>query len=291
MPGLPVKPFGMWTLEAPSETGRAAAMACVHRIRNADLRERVRAHLDSFESNSSSYRAVLEDDAAHELNQQEFDVPEVSKTELIWLYDNQLSRPGRPGREIYNSLMLLAPYGLCAYCQYGLATTLDHFVPKVAIAGLAIEPLNLVPCCKDCNHILGELFSESSGFQLLHPYFLPKIGRWLFARADERDGGVVLQFFAKPAQEVPDAVKQRIVNQFATLRLGERYATVSGVDLPEIAAQLPQLFKATGSEGVRQHLMGMAIKSTASGINSRRAVIYEALAASDWYCSGGFIET
>lgn len=80
---------------------------------------------------------------------------------------------------------------------YSVATTLDHFVPKTLVPGLSIDPWNLVPACSDCNHGLFDNFSEQSTEQMLYPYFVPPIGRWLTASIGHTHP-VTVRFAATP---------------------------------------------------------------------------------------------
>lgn len=39
----------------------------------------------------------------------------------------------------------------CPHCGVNTPSTLDHFLPKTVLPEFAIHPLNLIPCCPNCN--------------------------------------------------------------------------------------------------------------------------------------------
>jgi len=46
--------------------------------------------------------------------------------------------------------------GKCQYCGIGVPTTFDHYMPKGIFPEYSVLPINLVPCCYECNNIRGE---------------------------------------------------------------------------------------------------------------------------------------
>jgi hypothetical protein len=74
-----------------------------------------------------------------------------SATQLKNLYDDNFARARSTGRPIYDRIMAAAPRSICPLCKLRTVSTLDHFLPKATYPLLAVTPLNLVPCCSDCN--------------------------------------------------------------------------------------------------------------------------------------------
>lgn len=277
----------MWKVEPPPEpAAEEAAKSCASGIGRAEFRLRVQDRISAFVNNSSMYRRAACSNQLHELTSETFEIEGIGAGELVSIYNNQMARSGRPGRVVYDAIMRKAPDGLCAYCQYGQASTLDHFVPKTLISGLAIDPWNLIPCCKDCNYKLNQQFSTSADTQLLHPYYMPDIGRWLRARTLPGPP-VSLEFFPDPPTHLTELTRTRIQNQFYSLGLDELYSVVSASDLIEIASSLTVL-AGGGRADIRAHLNEMAEHLAGVTPNGRRRVIYEALAADRDFCDGGF---
>ncbi|WP_429413387.1 HNH endonuclease [Nocardia sp. GAS34] len=213
---------------------------------------------------------------------------ELSASEMRSLYTGQLVRRDTPARAHYDKIILAAPYGLCCYCQYGEANTIDHFIPKTHVPALAIDGWNLMPCCGKCNHTLLDFHSDKPEKQLLHPYAMPALGRWLRARVIEQVP-VVLQFTAEPEAGLTEILQQRILNEFEALHLGERYAIVAAEQISTTNRTLSRRWGSEDHETVRAHLREQALDEAGPDVNDRRAVVYEALADSDWYCQGGFL--
>jgi hypothetical protein len=59
-------------------------------------------------------------------------------------------------------------------------------------------------------------------------------------------------------------------------------------EISSIRRLLRQMRAIQGSEGVRAHLKECEDSAREHDINSWKAAMFAALAASDWYCSGGF---
>ncbi|MCQ6271010.1 hypothetical protein M8J71_10995 [Pseudarthrobacter sp. R1] len=253
------------------------------------MRRKVIRALEDIETNNGTFKSYISQNLGHALSEESLQVSGVSKDDFIWLYTTQLAKRTRPARVIYDSIVQAAPNGLCCYCQYGKASTLDHFVPKAVVSALAIDPWNLVPACSDCNHEMLDEFSNQEERQFLHPYFIPAIGRWLYAEVVE-GSPATLQFFANPDSALPDALRHRISNQHTELKLSGLYAIVSAQDLAEISNNVRRIYAAGGASAVQDHLREMSQDCFAADVNNRRGVLYEALANSPWYYGGGFNE-
>jgi 5-methylcytosine-specific restriction endonuclease McrA len=85
-------------------------------------------------------------------------------------------------KRVYDPLLALANHGRCPFCNERDASTLDHYLPKSIFPEFAILPINLIPCCKDCNHEKGEHKADSETKQLIHPYYDDiDSQQWLYA--------------------------------------------------------------------------------------------------------------
>lgn len=273
----------MWAANSPQRTVQEAAIACAESIRNADLRRRVLTAITSLAAISAAFQALGEEDKIHAVPN--YPVSGLTADEMVSLYSHQFV--AGQGRAIYDEIIQAAPRGRCCYCQFGIATTLDHFVPKRPYSGLAIEPWNLIPACKDCNHRLLNAFSTRPQEQMLHPYFMPDIGRWLYARVLPGEP-YALQFHVQPDVSLNSFMKQRICAQAESLKLCALYSIVGSAELSDISASLPRLHKLGGAQLVKEQLEDMKNQAMKNGQNSRRAVICEALSDDYGYCDGGF---
>lgn len=277
----------MWRVEAPRVTTAATAEACVKRIRDSRLRAAVRASIPQLEANADIYRENVAAAALHSVLAHDFPLSQLGDNDMKWLYNQRLVRSTSPGRQIYDQLMVAAPNGLCAYCQHDEATELDHFVPKDHVASLSIEPWNLVPSCHRCNHLMGKLWSGEQDKQMLHPYNVPPLGRWLYAKVDRTTPPAVL-FSADPDSSLDQQLANRICEQFKTLQLHVLFSKAISSELSGLNARLPRQYDDQAE--LQKFLTESAAVAFADDANSRRGALYEGLSNDSWYieqvCSG-----
>ena len=125
---------------------------------------------------------------------------DLSKAELVALYDTGVVRSnGRP-RQIYDELKLAA-HDECPYCGgVGELGTLDHYLPKSRFPAYSVLPLNLIPACGVCNTGMGSNFPTDPNLQPLHPY-LDEVHffdeKWTTASVREEDP-IVVDFDVDP---------------------------------------------------------------------------------------------
>jgi len=277
----------MWAGNQPSVTAEESAKVCALGVGDPDLRQRVTDANPEFAANSAKLQEAAASGKLYGVTSIDFPISNLSPSDLLWLYDAQLAKKRRPAYKIRDKIMSGAPHGLCLYCRHGQAKTLDHFIPKSLIPGLAIDPWNLVPACFDCNHGLSNHFSDQPTEQMLHPYFMPPLGRWLTASVDHSDP-VVVQFAATPGESLPAELQMRIRYQFKRLDLGLRYSILCAGEVAGLNRRLEDQFRNAAFGEVSAYLSELALLAFGTDPNDRRAVMYEALAADAWYCKGGY---
>lgn len=279
----------MWPVDAPEVTSSEVANAAVTRVHNRSLKGRVHAAISSLEANGSHYRQLASSGSLHTALPSHFVIDGITNQEFEDLYTKGLLKR-KAGREMYELLRTSGPHGRCAYCQYGLATTLDHFIPKGAASDLfptlAIEPFNLVPSCKDCNHALGDSYGSEPSTELIHPYFMPRIGRWLYVEIN-RTNPVTVTYEARADTGLPTLLQTRLVNEFARLKLDKLYSTIAAKELSGLSSSLSRFNSAAS---IRAHLSETTLDAFARDPNDTIGALHEALAESDWYCGGAFLQ-
>lgn len=218
-------------------------------------------------------------------------IGELTKQELKDLYSQHMVGAGKPARRIYDELRALAPLGKCPLCSIGDASTLDHYLPKAKFPLVSILPLNLVPSCKDCNS--GEKKARTASTkeeQCLHPYFDHSFfitEQWIFASIGETSPATV-SFYVNPPAHWDEIAKARVRSHFSDFNLASRFSTQTTTELSALKYALQELHGLSGSQGVREHLQMMARSYHRAHVNSWQTAMYQALAASTWYCDGGF---
>lgn len=278
----------MWKVSPPSVTAAEVARECVTRVSNKDLADRVRKSTSSLTTNSSALQQLIATHSVASIVGSPPVVSGVADDEMKWLYDAQLGQKGRPAYEGPRQRMLAAaPYGQCSYCQFGVAKTLDHFVPKSLVPALSIDPWNLVPCCHQCNNEINDDFSLNTEEQFLHPYAMPNVGRWLAAEVLKTDP-VSVSFTAEPSTSLSPGIAARILHQFTSFELADMYAVASSSEIAQLSITFVREFGHEQPSEVRKSLLQSAGGALEEDVNSRRGVMLQALADDAWFCSTGY---
>lgn len=279
----------MWAAERrPAVSASDTAKACVERMQNANtLKLIVLDSLSQFDTNSRTYQIAATADALHTLTIADVPAPGgLTDGQLHRLYKEQLAAARSAAYRIYQSLKLSGPGRRCTYCRYQVADSLDHVIPKALMSALSIEPWNLVPACSLCNRRLRAQWPTDPAQRMLHPYFMPTIGRWLFASVDNGTPGtdeeVVVRFHAQPDNQLlGEELCSRVRFQFATLGLDTTFGTLAVDELRPIQETLRQRFER--KDDAREHLAEQADIHLASDANNLRGVLYETLSQDDTF--------
>jgi len=214
----------------------------------------------------------------------------VTAKEMEQLYDRHMARQKSRGRDTYDKIMMAAEHGQCPFCGHLPVSTLDHSLPKAHHPALAVAPVNLIPCCKDCNHNKGTLVPNSEETQFFHAYYDDVTAdRWLYAEIVEGSPPGA-RFFVHAPAHWGAATTARVQRQFSALKLGRLYASQAGRQLQNIKRSLNNIYEAAGLETVREDLAGRSESCEAVSINSWEGALYEAASQNNWYCDGGFGE-
>lgn len=207
------------------------------------------------------------------------------------LYTQQMSKKGRPARATYDILMIAAKRR-CPFCSHHQPKTLDHYLPKGDgnFPEFSVFPLNLVPCCRDCNHKKFEDVPDTEAEQYIHPYYddISDI-QWLEAQVDFSLGAPTITYFInEDAEDLSVSLYERLHNQFTSLELNQLYSIEAGDELSGIEYSLRDVFGADGAAGIREHLLSQAKSRSRSNRNSWQAAMYRCLSESDEFCEMGW---
>lgn len=221
---------------------------------------------------------------------EEIVVGDVTKAELKNTYSDHMVGIGKPARHIYDLLLASAPRRKCPFCGFGQATTLDHYLPKTKFPILSVLPWNLVPACKDCNTGKSSAIATSEHEQTLHPYFEQRAvidEQWLHARLITSTPPV-LEFYVAPPLHWDPVEKARVESHFQSYKLATRFSIEASNELASLKDIYSVLWDDLGIDGIQLHLQGTARGKARQHANSWDTAMYQALAASNWYLSGGF---
>jgi hypothetical protein len=276
----------MWPIQQPTRTATEAFLTCLARTRQP-LRGRLEALTPSVKEAAVQFQAAAQSATLYLLDSSSFTPASTNLPEdLVKIYTDRMAKVGAPGREIYDELRFATRR--CPLCGHRDATTLDHHLPKTKFPLLSVAPDNLVPSCAECNKKKLDELPASAETQTLHPYF-DKVDdvAWLAAEIVEETPPVV-RFFVSPSPTWPSHLTARVNHHFNIFKLANLYSVQAGDELAGIAYYLQIQFDAAGQQAVKEYLAEMAISRSITRLNSWTAATYRAMAASTWFCAGGF---
>jgi hypothetical protein len=282
-------------ISPPTVNAEDLFITCVNSISNMDLRARLLSLLPDITNAAIEYSIQghlqsLYTIAACNVKDEDIVIGQVTKKELKSTYSDHMAPQSKPARNVYDLIMATAPRRRCPFCGLGVASTLDHYLPKAKFPLLSVTPLNLVPACKDCNHGKQASIATEQSKQTLHPYFdREELERdqWLFADLSPTTPPV-LEFKAIPPHDWPAVDKQRVITHFESYGLDVRFSVESSNELASLREILSILWESDGVDGVRDLLTVSAQGKRRQHANSWETAMFQALAGSDWYCDGGF---
>ncbi|MCU4173949.1 HNH endonuclease [Carboxylicivirga sp. N1Y90] len=280
----------MRSLPIPDEDITEIYTTCISKVRNPDLKQRLSQCGDIIEEANTEYDTVARSGELHLI---ESGVPEgidITNEELVKVYTSRMVPKKSPGRPYYDKIITSTPHSRCPLCGHRTVTTLDHHLPKAHYPLLSISPINLIPACKDCNTAKDDIEPNSKQEVTIHPYYdnIEK-ERWLKALVIDSKPVAIL-FFVEHPKEWDDILFERVKLHFSVLDLNTLYASHAAEELVNIQFSLLLQYEVGGSNAVKDFLEDAAESRQMVHPNSWQTALYQALAASDWFCNEGFNE-
>lgn len=265
----------------PPFTGQDVRSSCLHGIQDATTKQRIASYGCELDSAEDRFHRMAERGDAAQLE------PEACSqrvhSDMVWYYEKRLIASA-PGRTYVSALKSLTK-NKCAYCHIALATTLDHSFPKSRFPKLAMDPLNLVPTCRDCN--LGR--NIGSGSLSISPYYdhwMEDVA-WLQAHIIDVSAPEVLRFSPRRHTNWTDTQWGAVQIFFEDSDLDARYADQAIDEYVSLSSTLTLLGDTPTSTVISQALSDRHYGYISSlGPNRWQTVAYEAWAAAadiiDW---------
>jgi hypothetical protein len=272
----------------PTDDAGVVLKACASTVQDEPRRKAFLAIAPLVEAAAAEFASAAASARLNAIGAHQMVGPTITAADMVWLYENGMVRKGSRGRATYEALRASAPNGVCPLCGQRDASTLDHHLPKTTYPTLAVAPVNLVPACKDCNRAKLTTAPISAGEQTLHPYFdNVETSRWLGAIVMETSPAAVVYEVQAPSTW-PTVMVDRVRHHFMVFGLGALYGVHAASELVSRKHRLTRLVQRVGAEGVRAFLTDERDAHEEVQLNSWQSALYRALAASDWYCRGGF---
>ena len=270
-----------------SIAARTVVERCMASLSDKDLTARLELAADAITASEHAYAQHGNAACLHLVPSTKDVAGHVTTEEMTRVYDSTFV-PSARTRDIYAAIKKLPENDMCPRCGQRTVSTLDHFLPKANYPALAVTPLNLVPACFECNFAKRDATLEEASDVLIHPYF-DRVDdeRWLYSTVLETSPAA-LSFYPNPPDSWDAVLQQRIREHFRTLRLGALYASHAGVELNDIRAALEGMSRKNGPTEIQQHLRERERSCAIHQPNSWKRAMYDGLAASSWFCNGGF---
>lgn len=278
----------MKKLDKPIFTGQYVFEECINKIRDADLKKRLSACKPLIQDAEKELNSKISKGKVHTIVVEKIVNKNVDSKELEKVYTSRMAKKDAPGRSIYDKLLSAPLLGVCPLCNHRHVETLDHYLPKSSYPRLSVTPINLVPACYPCNK--GKLASipKKPHEETLHPYYDDIDSyQWIFAKVN-KSTPASLTFYADPPASWTQLLKKRAIYHFESFYLHKLYSIQSAVLVRNLAYRLKNIYKISGSVGVKKYLSEEAKSRIKVDKNSWQAVFYLTLAKDKWYCEGGF---
>lgn len=176
-------------------------------------------------------------------------------------------------------------HGICQFCGINTDSTTDHYLPKGQFPDFCINPLNLFPCCPECNSLKNEYFWDAiAGCRGIINFYLDTIPPLQFLYADIVFTGNVpaVLFSLSNTNGVDPGLYEIIVRHFDRLNLLSRYKDKFNSVYHQTYSSFRDKTRFRGHPGrVRDFLLDDArVLFRDYGRNYYKAIIKEALANS-----------
>lgn len=281
----------MRSLPRPEVTGAEALQLCASSIRDPDLKERLLLAEAVVEAAEEIYRERGERAMLHAIKGTKNLGGHITGKEMERVYNGTFVKSSKT-RTTYAKLKKACVNDICPLCGQGTVHQLDHYLPITSFPVFGVTAINLVPACSDCNKYKLIHVPAAAGEQTIHPYFDEVDDeRWLFGAVVESTPAAV-KFTVNPPDSW-DAVKsERMKTHFRIYRLGALYATHAAVEISNMRHALKKIAATPGfTQRISQYLRERAESCAQVYENSWQRATFDALADSDWFCSGGFDAT
>jgi hypothetical protein len=175
---------------------------------------------------------------------------------------------------------------LCPYCAISEANTTEHILPKERFPEYAIDVLNLIPVCSQCNGKKGEYIVDSHGNRFTINFYKDELPNVQFLYAVIMYNGTELKVKYKldnPEGAIDANVYSLICRHYDRFNLLERYNDQAIAHLPEIKNNyLAERFNTAAAfdEFATKQLIKCQLDQPALGFNHWHIVLRMAAATS-----------
>jgi hypothetical protein len=206
------------------------------------------------------------------------------KDALLWMYEKRL---GTSGAKVYRSAILALGATGCPFCHATFAPTIEHSFPKSTYPWLAVTPINMVPCCRDCN-------SERNvgrGTIAISPYVDHWLedAAWVAATVPNPARPWVLDFAVIQPQGWAASRMQAADSLFADVKMRSRYRIAASQEFSSRSGRFLSVLELGGLEALKAELQFELDTHFAQSPNFYKTIAYKGWLKSfpviDWYAA------
>jgi len=258
---------------------------CITNYRDIDLRDRFKQSIPKIKEYTNTFEDSILSMTIHNFKSSS-KIGKVSSDEMQKLYIEKFSKDGHLARKHYDEIMALAPFRKCPYCATKEVRTLDHYMPKSKYSALSVSPINLIPCCRDCNTTKKDVRYTKYTDTHIHPYF-DNIDThiWLTANLKlDSDKTLSITYTVIKPDEWNDDLFNRVLTHFYTFDLNNVFSFKAIDEINNITPKFRDVFLKTNNLDIVYQDLHETLKSHQENcLNSWQTALYQALIKDNTY--------
>lgn len=239
------------------------------------LIEAYNAAIPELEQYDIVYRQAMEKGEVYTLTPHQKVTNVIGKEQMEALYSKQFVKNQRPRALYYDKIMAGARNHICPYCAERDVSTLDHFLPKAHFPKLAVNALNLIPSCTDCNEEKQSTTFSKAEDVPLHPYYdNVQNTAWLFA-SFKSNYICSIVFYAKHDDPL---LEKRLQTHMKYYKLTQLYQIKVAEECRAYQMMWNNILQSSGGKSALAELLKLSYNSHyCNEINSWRTALYRAM--------------
>lgn len=262
-------------IERPDISNIDVLKSCISNIRDKELVKKINNESHYFKESEVNYIKIATEGELSKLISKNNVNSSITKEEMLFLYKKMVGKKN-PARSYYDDIMIRAQ--ICPMCGCRVTHTLDHILPKTIYPEYAVNPSNLVPCCRDCNSDKNTSIPTAEA-ETLHPYFdFVDDERWLYATIVLEPRIGFLFYIKKPDTWGEDKFN-KVQNHFEGFQLASLFQILASEEFGGLKAVFGELDK--HPEKLKQSLQSMYKSSKEKKLNYWKTAMFGALLNSE----------
>jgi hypothetical protein len=278
----------MFSIQAPTMSGKAVFDACVPHSTDADLIKRLTLASPSIAAAERDFKeAVASGDpsAYFKHARRPFACP---PEDLRDLYRRVLRDGGQ--RAVYEKLVFAGNERPCPICGASIAGSLDHYLPVSSAPELSVVPINLIPTCLPCNRDKRDHTPATLDECLFNPFFDSWLDYPMLIARLIFEGGPRVEFDMEQPIGCPNSVYRRARKTFDVYKFAKNLKVAAATHFRSVkaAVSFPFLPDELRPIAIERWLRHQNTQLAAKNSNDWQAAMYKAFADSEQFLSGGY---